>query len=199
MFYSDCKQDEFTANMFQFKNEGYFLDIGSAHAIYSNNTFFFDQLGWEGICIELNSTYNESYSSRRSKYINQDATLVEYTKLFKEVYPSNFIDYLSLDIDQLSSTVLEKLPFDEYEFGVITIEHDFYLYGDTFKSKQIKILKERGYNLICENVFVEMQGHRDLISAFEDWWVNPKYFDRNLLDKIKSYNELPSKIISKFN
>jgi hypothetical protein len=199
MFYADCKQDEFAARMFNFKKEGNFLDIGSAHAMYSNNTFFFSQQGWKGICVEFNSTYNNSYSDRKVKYLNEDAILIDYKKIFEETYDSKFIDYLSLDIDQLSTVVLEKLPFDEYEFGVITIEHDFYLYGDTFKSKQIEILNKKGYYLVCENVYVEMHGHRDLVSAFEDWWVNPKYFEQSLLDKIKSKNELPSSIMQKFN
>jgi hypothetical protein len=199
MFYADCKQDEFAARILSFKEKGNFLDIGSAHAIYSNNTFYFDKMGWKGICIEFNPTYNTSYSDRNAKFLNEDAILVDYKKIFEETYDSKFIDYLSLDIDQLSTVVLEKLPFDEYEFGVITIEHDFYLYGDTFKSKQIEILNKKGYYLVCENVYVEMNGHRDLVSAFEDWWVNPKYFEQSLLDKIKSKNELPSSIMQKFN
>jgi hypothetical protein len=199
MFYADCRQDEFTAKIFDFKKEGNFLDIGSAHAINSNNTFFFDSIGWNGVCVELNSSYNQSYSNRNAKYLNQDAVLIDYEQLFKETYNSKFIDYMSLDIDQLSTVVLQKLPFDEYEFGVITIEHDFYLYGDKFKSKQIEILNEKGYYLVCENVYVEMVGHPGRIEAFEDWWVNPKYFDQFLLDKIKSKNEFPSTIVLKFD
>jgi len=32
--------------------KGYFVDIGAHHPTRGNNTYFFEQLGWEGICFE---------------------------------------------------------------------------------------------------------------------------------------------------
>ena len=42
MFNSDARQDEFIANLFNFKKEGAYVDIGSCGAVGSNNTYFFE-------------------------------------------------------------------------------------------------------------------------------------------------------------
>lgn len=33
---------------------GFFLDIGASDGIYLSNTFYFEQMGWDGICFEPN-------------------------------------------------------------------------------------------------------------------------------------------------
>ena len=125
MYNSGANQDEFVANILNFNEKGYFLDIGSAHYKDSNNTVFFESLKWEGICVEFDKKYNDGYYNRKCYYINQDALNIEYEKLFIEKNTPKIIDYLSLDIDTLSYDALIKLPFDEYKFKIITIEHDF--------------------------------------------------------------------------
>lgn len=199
MFYSDAKQDQFAANILGFKQNGYYVDIGSCHSILSNNTHFFQNLNWTGMCVEIESSYNESYSNRKDCiYLNEDATKLNYGEIFKSNNFPNIIDYLSLDIDTLSLTVLKKLPFSEYKFKVITIEHDAYLYGDKYQKEQRKILKTEGYKLLCSNVYVQQPGFDRPNCPFEDWWVYPEYFDDNLLMQIESDNEYPSNIIAKF-
>lgn len=199
MFYSDAKQDQFAANILEFKQGGYYVDIGSCHSILSNNTYFFQNLNWTGICVEIESSYNQSYSTRENcLYLNEDATKLDYKNLFDSNNFPSVIDYLSLDIDTLSLTVLKKLPFSEYKFRVITIEHDTYLYGDKYQKEQRDILKSNGYRLLCSNVFVQQPGFDRPKCAFEDWWVYPEEFDSNLLDKIECDSEYPSNIIAKF-
>lgn len=199
MFYSDAKQDQFAANILEFKQGGYYVDIGSCHSILSNNTYFFQNLNWTGICVEIESSYNQSYSTRENcLYLNEDATKLDYKNLFDSNNFPIVIDYLSLDIDTLSLTVLKKLPFSEYKFRVITIEHDTYLYGDKYQKEQRDILKSNGYRLLCSNVFVQQPGFDRPKCAFEDWWVYPEEFDSNLLDKIECDSEYPSNIIAKF-
>lgn len=199
MFYSDAKQDQFAANILEFKQGGYYVDIGSCHSILSNNTYFFQNLNWTGMCVEIESSYNQSYSTRKNcLYLNEDATKLDYKNLFDSNNFPSVIDYLSLDIDTLSLTVLKKLPFSEYKFRVITIEHDTYLYGDKYQKEQRDILKSNGYRLLCSNVFVQQPGFDRPKCAFEDWWVHPEEFDSNLLDKIECDSEYPSNIIAKF-
>jgi hypothetical protein len=93
MFYSDAKQDQFIANLFNFKKDGYFVDIGSCGAVSSNNTFFFESLDWEGICVELNSGYNESYQYRKANYINANALELNYLQIFNDFSAPLDIDY----------------------------------------------------------------------------------------------------------
>lgn len=198
-FYSDAKQDQFVANILDFKRDGYCVDIGSCHSIISNNTYFFQSLGWTSISIEIDERYNISYNSRESGvHLNDNALEVDYKKEFQECEFPNSIDYLSLDVDTLSLDVLNILPFDEYNFKVITIEHDGYLYGDKYREEQRSILTHHGYTLLCSNVYVEQSGFEGKECPFEDWWVYPQEFNSNDLEKVKSDMEFPSQIISKF-
>jgi hypothetical protein len=199
-FYSDAKQDQFTANILQFKKNGYCVDIGSCHSMVSNNTYFFQNLDWASITVEIESSYNESYLARKKgNHLNANALELNYADVFEKYkFPEN-IDYLSLDVDTISLDVLKILPFKKYSFKVITIEHDAYLYGDKYREQQRSILSSKGYTLLCSNVYVEQSGHEGKKFAFEDWWVNPDNFSKEILNKLSSENEYPSNIIKKFN
>ena len=136
-FYSDAGQDQFVANLLKFKRDGFCVDIGSCHSILSNNTYVFQSLGWTSVSVEINSRYNESYGTRlNGTHYNEDALKIDYKKAFAENDFPNTIDYLSLDVDTASLSVLKILPFDEYRFKAITIEHDAYLYGDEYRAEQ---------------------------------------------------------------
>lgn len=178
MYESDALQDQFVDKILQ-KTNGFYLDIGSCGAKYSNNTFHFDMMGWKGICIEMESGYNSSYSIRSCHYVNANALEVDYLQLFQEVNAPHQIDYLSLDIDTASLEALKKIPHDQYRFSVITIEHDGYIYGDTYRSQQREILEGLGYKLIAPNVkvphhqFIGLSGLNHLDNnGFEDWWID---------------------------
>jgi len=203
MFNSQGLQDQFVANILEFKKNGYCVDIGSAHSVESNNSFYFQELGWDCISIELDSKYNSTYSTRKQGiHLNENALEVEYETVFKEQDFPEVIDYLSLDIDSLSLEVLKILPFDKYRFKVITIEHDAYLHGDTYRKPQREILEDKGYELVCSNVLVPSPGHTGYNGEdcpFEDWWIHPDEFDSKLLDKIRSDGEFPADVISKFD
>lgn len=201
-FYSDAGQDQFVAHLLNFKKDGYCVDIGSCHSIISNNTFVFQELGWTSVSVEINSEYNDSYSARKKgTHYNEDALKVNYKEAFEENDFPSTIDYLSLDVDTASLSVLKILPFDEYRFRAITIEHDAYLYGDQYRAEQRKILEGHGYRLVCSNIIVPNPGHQgyDGISPcpFEDWWVHPEEHGSEVLDKIQSDLAHPGSIIMK--
>ena len=80
MYKSEAKQDQFVANILEFKKDGYYIDIGSCGAIDANNTYFFESLNWRGICIEIDTIYNNTYKSRTCHYINDDALILNYKK-----------------------------------------------------------------------------------------------------------------------
>ena len=199
-FNSDAKQDEFVANLLNFKRDGYCVDIGSCHSVISNNTCAFQELGWTSISVEIESGYNDSYPPTRNKgvHLNEDALGVNYKKVFEEQEFPEVVDYLSVDIDTISYDALQLIPFDDYKFKVITIEHDGYLYGDQYRKLQRDYLSNLGYMLLCSNVYVEQDGYYGKEFPFEDWWIHPDEFDDELINKIKSDSLLPSKIIEKF-
>lgn len=194
-------QDDFVLSLLNHKRGGYFLDVGSAHASHCNNTYYLENFDWNGICIEFDSKYNSSYSGRKCKYLNEDATKISYSNLLIENNFPKEIEYLSLDIDELSYNVLQILPFNEYKFKVITIEHDFYLHGGLYRDKQREILLKNGYMLLCEDVLVEQSGSnppKTTVEPFEDWWIKREFFTNELVERIKCKKEYPSDIIKKF-
>lgn len=198
-FNSDAKQDQFVANILNFKKDGYCVDIGSCNSITSNNSYYFQNDDWTSISVEIESLYNESYSSRKNGvHLNENALGIDYKKQFEEYEFPKSIDYLSLDVDTLSLDVLKLLPLDEYRFKVITIEHDGYLYGDKYREPQRGILNSHGYLLLCSNVYVEQPGYEGKEFPFEDWWIDPSEFDNDLIERLKCDSTLPSVIISKF-
>ena len=198
-FYSNAKQDEFVANILNFKKNGYCVDIGSHHSIVANNTYFFQSLGWSSISVEWDSSLNDTYNTRKlGTHYNENALEIDYKRIFEENdFPMN-IDYLSLDVDDATLGVLKSLPFNEYKFKVITIEHDGYLHGDIYRKEQRNILNSLGYFLLCSNVYVEQDGFYGKQCPFEDWWIDANEFDQTLINKIKCKNTLPSTIVDKF-
>ncbi len=180
MFRSDAYQDQFVYKLLNQKRNGYFVDIGSCGAINSNNSYFFESLGWRGICVEIDTGYAPSYSERRCTFINQNALTVDYKTVLESDNAPLFIDYLSVDIDELSIDAIKLLPHDKYTFGVITIEHDGYIYGNRYRQPQREFLKSLGYHLLGSNVRVPDRHFRSLSTlnhldnnGFEDWWVHP--------------------------
>lgn len=191
-YQSRAYQDRFAANILNFKRDGFYLDIGSCHAISCNNTYCFEELGWRGVCIEKDSAHNESYAQRTCKYINANALSIDYERILEDA-PKR-IDYLSVDIDELSTDVLAILPLNIFSFNVITIEHDYYIHKDIYRSRQREILKNN-YTLLCSDVLVPISDDTKPNCPFEDWWVHK---DIPVTDKMFSEKLYPKNIIEKF-
>lgn len=193
-YQASALQDRFVDNILKFKSEGSYLDIGSCDAVSCNNTYCFDP-DWIGTCIEIDSKYNDSYSQRTCQYINADATKIDYFNTLSKIGLPAIIDYLSLDIDTQSTEVLKLLPFDIYRFRIITIEHDFYIHGDKYRSPQRRILTINGYTLLCSNVLIPPSPDTKPDCPFEDWWIYKDLVDTNLQPCDMQY---PSQILELF-
>lgn len=195
-FYSDARQDEFISLLFKNKTDGNFIDIGACHAINSNNTYHFAQKGWKGVCVEIGKEHLQSYETRPNTiFLNQDALKIEWELILKSVFSGEEIQYMSIDIDTLSLKFLNIFPFHFRKPSVITIEHDYYIYGDLYKSQQREILFSLGYKLLFGDVFVEQPGFKGKSCSFEDWWVSSDLkINECILENSKS-EVAPSKII----
>jgi len=194
-FQGQARQDEFVANILNFKEDGYYLDIGSCDAISTSNTYYLESLGWNGICVEIDPQHVKSYDARTCYFVNGDATQLDYKDLLdRRNYPPH-IDYLSLDVDELSTAVLQKLPLDDYRFNIITIEHDFYRLGGEFRDIQRGLLHKHGYSLLFADVLVPLNDEFPPDCAFEDWWIDPTTFDMEIMKKLSAEKLYPKQII----
>ena len=68
-FYSQYGQDQFLyENFFKDKTYGYYVDIGAHDGITGSNTYFFEKMGWDGICFEpIPSVFEKLSKNRKCK------------------------------------------------------------------------------------------------------------------------------------
>lgn len=184
-FFSQASQDQFVYSLLyellDKQDAGYYLEIGAGEPLVDSNTYFFEKnLKWKGVSIDLDESRRDPWSAARSNpLLIEDATLTDYSSILSS-YPE-FIDYLSLDIDANYDAVLNRIPFNNCKFKVITIEHDFHRFGEKYRSDQRRVLSLLGYCLVCADVSVIFENKA---CVFEDWWVHPAAFPAELLSSL---------------
>ena len=182
-YYSQAAQDKFVYmilyGLLGKQDQGYYLEIGAGDPINTNNSYFFEkELKWDGVSIDISQGYTEQWHTiRNNLLLHEDAKKSDYNTILQS-FPK-VIDYLSLDIDEGYTDVLKNIPFKDYTFKVITIEHDFYRYGDRYRKEERQILESFGYHLLCSDVSITG-------FCFEDWWIHPSFFPSSELSVIKS-------------
>ncbi|CAN2171009.1 hypothetical protein MCEGKSH29_00055 [Candidatus Nanopelagicaceae bacterium] len=187
--YSEASQDLFVVRMTQSKKQGTYIEIGSGHPINSNNSYLLEsEYGWRGVSVELSTGLVQEFRAVRSNpVVNSDATLLDYSTLFKEYKLPKEIDYLQIDIDPAlqSLETLRGIPFQEYKFSVITFEHDRYRASRKIAKESRNILHGFGYNLVVKNLTL------DTLKPFEDWWVHPDLVPKKISAKFQSAMKKP--------
>lgn len=165
-------QDLFVLSVLDNKQNGTYVEIGSARPIVDNNTYLLEsQFNWKGISIDSDLNFVQQFNQIRSnKCLHLDATIVNYNELFQSINLDFHIDFLQLDIDPPNNTfkVLKKLDFTKYSFSVITYEHDLSSGGTEERIESRKIIESYGYTRVISDVM-----HGDI--TFEDWYINEKY------------------------
>ena len=190
--YSQIYQDIFVLIITNGKENGTYLEIGSGDPIYGNNTYLLEKdFKWKGLSIDINNFYKNKFIEKRlNNFICENALNINYCELLlnnKEIFENNIIDYLQIDCDPCENSyeILLKIPFDKYQFKIITFEHDYYNdKNQIIRQKSRDYLLNKGYQLIAGNI-----SPNDFNNPFEDWWINPKLINinENLIDIDKEY------------
>ena len=189
--YSQIYQDMYILSMCNGKIGGTYLEIGAGDYKSGNNTYLLEtDFAWTGISVDFNNIFVNNFNTNRdNKCICSDATKIDYLELLSTNYTSTNIDYLQLDCDPPNITfdILQKIPFDQYKFGVITYEHDFYNDNTgSYREKSRVFLKEKGYLLIAGNI----SPYRNTC-PFEDWWIHPELIDENIYRLFQREKDTP--------
>lgn len=192
-FNGQALQDKFVVNVLNKKKNGYFLEIGSRDYKKTNNTYFLEKnLNWKGILVEINKCWLKDYKKFRpnSIHIIDDATKIDYKKLFEiNNVPLN-LDYLQIDLEAENGSTLNTLKklnsevMDKHKIATITFEHD--IYRTNFLNTRLesrKIFEDRGY----VRVFSDINNRG--VNPYEDWYVNPELVDINYIKKLQDINE----------
>jgi FkbM family methyltransferase len=100
-YYSQHGEDYLLDQVFQ-KDHGYFVDIGAFDGKYISNSYFFEQLGWKGVCVEPNPDNYARCVQNRPNTINIHAACTrEYVKEVEfYVEPIGLYSRLSVDDEQ---------------------------------------------------------------------------------------------------
>ena len=194
--FSQAYQDIFILMALNGKRNGTFVEIGAMDGQTISNTSLIEKyFDWTGISIDIDDI-NESFKkhNRNSNLIIQNALTINYKELFEKYNMPKNIDYLQLDIEPPENTLkcLKKIPFDDYNFSIITYETEAYYSNPQIKKESRNILKSNGYELLAGDIC----NHGN--DPFEDWYVNPKLINSDTISKLKNLensNLTPDKIL----
>ena len=171
-------------------DHGTFLDLGSAHPYYGNNTAALESIGWTGVAFDsidyLANAMNQS--GRKTICYPIDVTEEQpFLTILSRHCPDKHFTYISLDVDAASIACLKILLNNGYTFDIMTFEHDAYLEGDARRAPAREILRAAGYYLMFGNVRTCPQNWsptggkcRPICThtekwEWEDWWVAPRF------------------------
>lgn len=195
--YSQAGQDVWVAKKFEYKKNGYFLEVGAYDGIQTSNTYFLEkELGWSGICIEANpSVFNSLALNRKSLNLNVAVSNYEGVGMFlgdaistdgrgvnvdfdtlnnilKKNKAPEIVDYLSIDIEGHEFTVLEDFDFSKWHINCMTVEHNLYMNGPTEKEKLFELLSNKGFIREVEDAPCLDNNPLWHMKPYEDWYVN---------------------------
>lgn len=110
--------------------------------------------------IEKFSKKDGHRKSRKEGTLYEVETISLIDLLYKYKAPK-YIDYMSIDTEGSEFEILKDFNFDEYNFGVITCEHNY----TSDRERIFQLLTSKGYERRFEN-----------LSQFDDWYINTKIY-----------------------
>ena len=197
MYYSQANQDKWVVEFLEFKKNGYFIELGAYDGIQTSNTYYMEKnLEWDGICVEANPTVFQTLIKNR-KSININVALNDYTgecffehdkittngvrvpcdtldNILTEYNCPKDIDYLSIDIEGYEYIVLKDFNFNNWNIGLITVEHNLYCDGNDRKDKLYELLTNNGFTRVVEDAPCLDTNPAYHNQPYEDWYVNNK-------------------------
>jgi hypothetical protein len=182
--YSQAYQDMFALTVSDGKRNGTFIEIGAGDPYYRSNTALLEEdFDWSGLCIDVFPEVVEKFNKKRkTQALALDATIIDYKQLFRENNIQQDVDYLHIDCGtvDLSYSALERIPFDEYKFRLITYKHDYYFDSTkSFRNKSRQFFIDRGYKLLIADI------SPDSNTNYEDWWVHPDLVDAEFISRME--------------
>jgi hypothetical protein len=208
-FHSHEQQDEFIFNLFKQKQNGFFLDISCGHPRIGSNSYALEKYcGWTGIGFDIGDVEADLQWSqhRKSPFVKMDATSPHLTNFLIANAPE-VVDYVSLDVDaagtNLALQALDRVLKSNIKIKAMTFEHECHIHGSSIRDAAIRLLEDRGMVPLFADVRLWAGGTvDDSAFSFEDWWIDPQYFDEEVLKAQDSglyYFECVEKLKSALN
>lgn len=189
--YAQSDQDIFVLSMLNGLRNGTYLEIGAAWPDLISNTALLEMNhGWTGVSIDYVDDYPEMWrQAGRKTLVQGNGQTIDFAQVLANMPP--VMDYLSIDCDPGAITfeILQRIPFDQYKFRIITFEHECHCEGPAIKMASRKFLQDQGYVLVANNI-----SEAGVACDYEDWYAHPDLVDSARLaahqsvdDSIKYY------------
>ncbi|MDH3943092.1 MAG: FkbM family methyltransferase [Anaerolineae bacterium] len=94
-YFGQNLEDKVLWNFFGKKNNGFFIDVGAFDGVYLSNTYLFELMGWEGICIEPHPSSFEKCKENRPNSICIHAACVGDNSIEQITFYSEELGFLS--------------------------------------------------------------------------------------------------------
>lgn len=118
-------QDVAVAKFFNFKREGFFVDLASNDAVWASNTFALEQnFGWRGICIEPNPMYWYRLSFRNCHVVGSivgGETNVEVDVVLGEAHHGPYGGIVGSDFDNKKLNKKDDGSNKRYTVSLVSI------------------------------------------------------------------------------
>ncbi|AEM21637.1 putative methyltransferase FkbM family [Brachyspira intermedia PWS/A] len=180
-FQSEIEQDFISYLIFSGKKKGFFIDIGANDGIKISNTYFFEKLGWSGICVEANPIIYEQLEKNRNCDLYNAAILDKKMDSVKLVNYEGHSLMAKIDISESkeNSLNIKSMTFDELMYNYKNISSIDLLSIDV-EGFELNILKTIDFNkydiklIIVENnekegvleQYMKSKGYRLLIDIY---------------------------------
>jgi FkbM family methyltransferase len=187
-FYGQLQQDQYVYNKY-FKDlkDGIYVDIGAHDGITASNTYFFDKLGWKGVCVEpIKERFLELEKNRTSKNYNCvisdiDAKEVEFCKIdgYSEMlsgilqnYNENHKQRILRECEQ-HNCKREKLLIENKKFSDIAPSTNIDFLSVDTEGNEDKILESIDYNVYNINVICFENNNNFILenSKLNEWYI----------------------------
>ena len=189
--YGQSDQDIWVLSMLNGLHNGTYLEIGAGWPEHISNTALLELLfGWHGVSLDYQDDYPSMWQAAgRKTLVKGSGQTIDFVQLLSNM-PS-VIDYLSIDCEpgEITFEILQRIPWDQYKFRLITFEHECYSEGPKIKNASREFLLSRGYVLVANNI-----SHMGIAIDYEDWWAHPDLVNIERLklhqvvnDSIKDY------------
>ena len=120
-FTGQRKQDVYAYVFFKGKREGFFIDIGAHDGKSLSNTYFFEQIGWNGICVEPQADICEILKQNRNCDIYNVAIGSE-TKDNVEFVKASGVSMLSGLNSEMTKAHKERIVREKGKIEIIKIK-----------------------------------------------------------------------------
>jgi FkbM family methyltransferase len=186
MSYSQLGQEKYlNENFFKNKTNGVFVDIGAHDGITLSNTKFFEELGWQGICVEPIPEIFEKLKINRKCICEQYAVSDEdgigeflVLKGWTEMLSGLANEYVQSHVNRINAEISERggskeiIPINTIKLQTLLDRHNItyidYLSVDT-EGNELKILKSIDFNKT--KVFSITVENNYNISDFKDYLI----------------------------